>query len=82
MANSVKRGRPAIFVGVLKSNIVRLVKTHGLMRAQRILATEGVQSKAGQKKAPVKISLPTLSKFATEAGLTLKRGRPATKQAA
>jgi len=79
--STVKRGRPAIFVGVLKSNIVRLVKTHGLMRAQRILASEGVQAKAGQKKSPVKISLPTLSKFANEAGLVLKRGRPVTKAA-
>lgn len=72
-----KRGRPAIFVGVLKTNIVRLLRAHGLMKTQRILATVGVSAKIGQKKKPVNISLPTLSKFAVEAGITFKRGRPA-----
>jgi hypothetical protein len=72
-----KRGRPAIFVGVLKTNIVRLLRAHGLVKTQRILASEGVSAKVGAKKSPVKISLPTLSKLATEAGIEFKRGRPA-----
>jgi len=75
--NPKRMGRPPVFTGVLKANIVKVIKAHGLMRGQRLLATEGVQAKPGAKKKPVNISLPTLSKFAEEAGIEFKRGRPA-----
>ena len=70
------RGRPAIFIGSFERAIVRVIRAHGLMRSQRILATEGVQAQPGQAKAPVSISLPTLAKLANRNGIKLKRGRP------
>lgn len=71
------RGRPAIFVGSTERAIVRVINRMGLMRAQRFLASEGVQTAPGQGKHPVNISLPTLHKLAQRNGITLKRGRPA-----
>lgn len=73
----VKRGRPAIFIGSFERAIVRVIRAHGLMKGQRLLASEGVQAKPGQPKQPVNISLPTLSKLAERNGVTFKRGRPA-----
>lgn len=80
MANTVKvngRGRPAIFVGLLALGIVRVIKTHGLMRGQKLLASKAlVQPAPGKKRQKVKISLPTLSKLAEKHGVTFQRGRP------
>jgi transposase len=59
------RGRPPVFTGNQKRHIVAVVRKNGLTGAQRILADEGVS-----------ITLPTLGKFAKEAGIELSRGRP------
>ena len=76
------RGRPPVYTGSLETAIVRVIKAHGLMRGQKYLATVGVQSKPGQGRKTVKVSLPTLGKLAERHGIELKRGRPATKKAA
>ena len=60
------RGRPPVFVGNTKRHIVGLVRKHGLVGAREVLASEGTD-----------ISLPTLGKFAREAGVKLARGRRA-----
>lgn len=64
---SVKRGRgrPAVFTGNVKRHIVAVIRKHGLTGGRVVLADEGTN-----------ISLPTLGKFAAEAGIELHRGRP------
>lgn len=64
---SVKRGRgrPAVFTGNVKRHIVSVIRKHGLTGGRVVLADEGTN-----------ISLPTLGKFAAEAGIELHRGRP------
>lgn len=64
---SVKRGRgrPAVFTGNVKRHIVSVIRQHGLTGGRALLAQEGTS-----------ISLPTLGKFAAEAGIELHRGRP------
>jgi outer membrane biosynthesis protein TonB len=64
---SVKRGRgrPAVFTGNVKKHIVAVIRKHGLTGGRVVLAEEGTS-----------ISLPTLGKFAAEAGIELHRGRP------
>jgi hypothetical protein len=64
---SVKRGRgrPAVFTGNTKRHIVSVIRKHGLTGGRVVLAEEGTS-----------ISLPTLGKFAAEAGIELHRGRP------
>jgi hypothetical protein len=74
---AVRMGRPPVYTGLTLKNILRVVALHGLMRGQRLLATVGIQRKAGQPKEKVNISLPTLAKFAAAAKIKLKRGRPA-----
>lgn len=59
-------GRPAVFTGNVKKHIVTLIRKHGLTGARAEL-----------KKEKVSISMPTLGKFAAEAGIELRRGRPA-----
>jgi len=59
------RGRPPVFTGNQKRHIVAVVRKHGLTGAKQALAEEGVS-----------ITLPTLGKFAKEAGIELQRGRP------
>ena len=75
-ATTTRMGRPPVFTGLTLKNIVKVIKMHGLMRGQRLLATVGIQRKAGKPKETVSISLPTLAKFAAAAGIELKRGRP------
>ena len=59
------RGRPAVFTGHVKRHIVSVIRKHGLTGGRVVLADEGTN-----------ISLPTLGKFAAEAGIELHRGRP------
>jgi len=59
------RGRPIVFKGNEKRHIVSVIRKHGLTKGREILAGEKVS-----------ISLPTLGKFAAEAGIELHRGRP------
>lgn len=60
------RGRPVVFKGVQKRHIVSVIRKHGLTKGREVLAGEKIS-----------ISLPTLGKFAAEAGIELHRGRPA-----
>lgn len=76
MSQKRGRGRPPVFVGALESNIVRLIRQHGLTGAQRVLADEGVQPGVGKPKSVLSISLPTLGKLAERNGVELRRGRP------
>lgn len=60
------RGRPIVFKGNEKRHIVSVIRKHGLTKGREVLAGEKIS-----------ISLPTLGKFAAEAGIELHRGRPA-----
>lgn len=60
------RGRPIVFKGNEKKHIVSVIRKHGLTKGRAKLAEEQIN-----------ISLPTLGKFAAEAGIELHRGRPA-----
>jgi hypothetical protein len=62
----VGRGRPIVFKGKEKRHIVSVIRKHGLTKGREVLAGEKIS-----------ISLPTLGKFAAEAGIELHRGRPA-----
>lgn len=75
------KGRPKIYKGALAKNIARIIKANGLLKGQKVLAKEGVQLKPGTPRKKMKVSLPTLSKLAKEAGVILKRGRPKLKPA-
>ena len=68
MAKTVvsKRGRPPVFRGNEKRSILSVIRKHGLTKGQAVLADKGIS-----------ISLPTMGKFAAEAGIELHRGRPA-----
>lgn len=59
------RGRPVVFKGNEKRHIVSVIRKHGLTAGRQVLAKEKIS-----------ISLPTLGKFAAEAGIELHRGRP------
>jgi transposase len=59
------RGRPVVFKGHEKRHILAVIRKHGLTNGRAVLAKEKVS-----------ISLPTLGKFAAEAGIELSRGRP------
>lgn len=61
-----KRGRPIVFKGQEKRHIVTVIRKHGLTKGRELLAGEKIN-----------ISLPTMGKFAVEAGIELRRGRPA-----
>jgi hypothetical protein len=74
-----RRGRPRFYQGTLETRIVSLIRKHGLTGARNVIAEEGVQVKAGQKKVLMDISMPTLGKLAKANGVTLQRGRPSTK---
>ena len=71
------RGRPPVYVGPVKEKIVALIREHGLTGTRALLADEGCQIKAGQKKVKIDISMPTLGKLAKKARIKLYRGRPA-----
>ena len=60
----VKRGRPIVFKGEVKRQIVSVIRKHGLTAGRQVLAQKNIS-----------ISLPTLGKFAAEAGIQLHRGR-------
>jgi hypothetical protein len=59
------RGRPVVFKGNEKRHIVSVIRKHGLTAGREVLAKEKIN-----------ISLPTMGKFAAEAGIELHRGRP------
>ena len=61
-----QRGRPVVFKGNTKRHILAVIRKHGLTKGQAVLANEDIS-----------ISLPTMGKFANEAGIELSRGRPA-----
>ena len=60
-----QRGRPVVFKGNEKKHILSVIRKHGLTKGQEVLASEKIS-----------ISLPTMGKFASEAGIELSRGRP------
>ena len=74
-------GRPSVYTGNVKKHIVGLIRKYGATGARNILnAEEGTENYAlrNVKLIPnaLGISLPTLGKFAAEAGVELHRGRP------
>jgi hypothetical protein len=64
-------GRPAVYTGKVKQRIVSAIRKHGLTGARNVMMknTDG--------KGKLKVSMPTLGKFAAEAGIELQVGRPA-----
>lgn len=74
------RGRPAVFVGARARRLVSLVRRYGLTGTVNYLKTN--QLTFGKNGVPetVTISMPTLAKLATAAGIELQRGRPVTKR--
>jgi len=84
-AKKLRLGRPAVYTGNVKKHIVGLVRRHGATGARAILNAGG-RSKPAQEliakrnsnliPKPLGISMPTLLKFAAEAGVELFRGRP------
>lgn len=66
MSKEVRRGRPVVFKGNLKRQVVSAIRKNGLTGGRTVLAEKGVS-----------VSMPTLGKLAKEAGIELKRGRPA-----
>jgi len=60
------RGRPPVFKGHMLRSVVAAIRHHGITKGQVVLAEKGI-----------KISKPTLGKFAKEEGIELHRGRPA-----
>ena len=73
------RGRPAVYVGAVRREIVRLVRAHGATGARKHLAARAGRGDRNVKiiAKPLNISMPTLLKFAGAAGVKLHRGRPA-----
>lgn len=70
-------GRPVEFKGFYAQQLVKVVRKHGLTKGRELLRTEAlVSKKRGQEKQKVKVSIPTLAKLASEAGVSFKRGRP------
>ena len=60
-----QRGRPVVFKGREKQHILSVIRKHGLTNGREVL-----------RKEKIKISLPTMGKFAAEADIELPRGRP------
>lgn len=82
--NSPRKGRPPVYTGKVKSHILSLIRKHGLTHARRILMAETDTLLADERNLKIvpnalSISMPTLSKFADEAGIERKMGRPDTK---
>ncbi len=71
------RGRPAVFTGLLETNIVKVIRQLGLTKGRAFLRKTGVQKEVGGKVRKIKISMPTLGKLAARHGIELHRGRPA-----
>ena len=87
------RGRPKLYTGALLAHIVALITALGLTKTRKLLNSAGAVRNAFQKKfgvtvdkavvkKPLGISMVTLCHIGQEAGVQLKRGRPATKEAA
>jgi hypothetical protein len=70
------RGRPVVYKSKDRRHIVGLIRKHGLTGARKVLTEEN------RREDGMVPTLPTLAKFAKAIGLTLKRGRPATKKVA
>jgi hypothetical protein len=76
------RGRPPVYTGKVKRHIVTLIRHYGLTGARTILNAERSDTRRTLRNLNVVpkalgISMPTLGKFAQEAGIALERGRPA-----
>ena len=74
-------GRPSVYTGNVKKHIVGLIRKYGATGARNILNAEaGTEDYALRNSNLIPdalgISLPTLGKFAKEAGVELHRGRP------
>ncbi len=75
------RGRPPVFVGEQKEEILRLLALLGATGARKCLAANS-KTKLAQLRnlevipKPLHITAPTLGKFAKEAGIKLALGRP------
>jgi hypothetical protein len=83
------KGRPPVYVGDLRKGIVKLLKQH-----KNATHVRAILSASGKRKADlvtlredvgltekVNISMPTLLKVASAAGIELHRGRPVVKAA-
>lgn len=80
---STKRGpgRPSVYTGNVKKHIVGLIRKYGATGARNILNAESGTEEYSLRNTnlipdALGISLPTLGKFAAEAGVVLHRGRP------
>lgn len=75
-----ERGRPAVYKGNVKRHITGLVRKHGASKTRQILnASDGELVLMRSEKVvpnPLNISMPTLLRYAKEAGVVLHRGRP------
>jgi hypothetical protein len=63
------RGRPPVFVGNKKNQVLAAVRMHGLTYGIKALAEAGIS-----------ISAPTLGKLAAAEGIKLNRGRPINRR--
>ena len=84
MAKTRKPGRPAVFTGKVKKHIVSLVRRYGLTGARKRLAAENSTELSNDRNKkvvpnPLKISMPTLAKFAAEDEVEVPQGRPSAK---
>jgi hypothetical protein len=74
------RGRPVVFKGNVKKHIVGLLRKHGATKTRAILsAVDGELASLRSEKTvpqPLSISMPTLIKYASQAGVKMQRGRP------
>ena len=78
-------GRPPVYKGNQLRHIVSLIRKHGLTGAKRVLNDEAdapAERNTNLVPEPLGISMPTLGKFAKEAGIVLTKGRPKLKKAA
>ena len=66
------RGRPPVYKGNDKKHILGLIRKHGLTGCQKALAEE-------KRRVP---TLPMLVRWAKEAEIVVKRGRPKLEKAA
>jgi hypothetical protein len=98
MGKPRKVGRPPVFVGQVRQNILKVIRNVGgnIGEAERVLKSRnGVVGITGDERGraatrkdlgiadPISVSYPWLRKLAREAGLkTRKPGRPAFSEAA
>lgn len=73
-------GRPQMFNGRQRRHVATLVRKHGLTGALKVLSASPGTAEAKERSdalfpEPVSPTLPTLSRYAAEYGVEVKRGR-------